>query len=232
MRSACLLLTAATLAGCGGGSAAKPQRVTEGAVVYRDRLDDNGGGWLLVDKLVRFRDGVYEWQKVPRGGASASSDVMLGKPIPAGLAVSVVTELREGAALRVVTCRETGPREAPPQEWYELGIDGRRGLIRRMRSSGAPKVLAAVERSAARGRRVRLTGVCVPDADGGLLLVLRADGHEVARATDRKPVPAVKNGLAGNPGIRAYERPDTSGAVTLVWDDFEVRRASLANTGD
>jgi hypothetical protein len=206
--------------------------VTEGAVVYRDGLDDNGGGWLLVDKLVRFRKGVYEWQEVPRGGASAVSDVMLRKPIPAGLAVSVVTELRAGAALRAVTCRETGPRELPPQEWYELGIDGRRALIRRMRRSGAPKVLSAVKRPAPSGRRVRLTGACVPDANGGLLLALRVDGREVARATDRKPVPAVKNGLAGNPGIRAYERPDTTTAVTLVWDDFEVRRASLANRGD
>ena len=112
MRWVCLLLAAA-LAGCGGGSSSKPQRVTEGAVVYRDGLDDNGGGWLLVDKLVRFRKGVYEWQEVPRGGASAASDVMLRKPIPAGLAVSVVTELRAGAALRAVTCRETGPRELP-----------------------------------------------------------------------------------------------------------------------
>jgi hypothetical protein len=232
MRWACLLLAAATLAGCGGGSSAKPQRVTEGAVVYRDRLDDNSGGWFLVDKLVRFRNGVYEWREVPRGGASAASDVMLGNPIPAGLEVSVVTELREGAALRAVTCRETGPREAPPQEWYELGIDGRRALIRRMRHSGAPKVLSAVKRAAPSGRRVRLTGVCVPVADGGLLLALRVDGREVARATDRKPVPAVKNGLAGNPGIRAYERPDTTAPVTLVWDDFEVRRASLANSGD
>jgi hypothetical protein len=38
-------------------------------------------------------------------------------------------------------------------------------------------------------------------------------------------------GRAGNPGIRAYERPDTTGAVSLAWDDFEVRRASLAKGG-
>ena len=39
MRWVCILLAAA-LAGCGGGSSSKPQRVTEGAVVYRDGLDD------------------------------------------------------------------------------------------------------------------------------------------------------------------------------------------------
>jgi hypothetical protein len=46
-----------------------------------------------------------------------------------------------------------------------------------------------------------------------------------------KPLPAVRNGLAGNPGIRAYERPDNTGPVSLTWDDFEVRRASVAAGG-
>jgi hypothetical protein len=226
-RLAVAAVAATFVAACGGEHPAKPAVVREGAVVYRDALNDNHGGWFLVDKLVFFRAGVYEWHDVPPGGGSAIADASLKRPIPPGISVSVVAQMRSGAALRGVTCRELGPRDQPAQEWYDLGIDGRRALIRRMQRSGAPKVLASGKAPIANGRRVRVTGACVPDSNGGLVLVLRLDGRNMLRARDAAPLPAQRGGLAGTAGLFAYRRPDSSGPANLAWDDFELRRATL-----
>jgi hypothetical protein len=204
--------------------------VREGAVVFRDALDDNHGGWLLVDKLVLFRHGVYEWRGVPPARAASFADAALKRPIPSGVSISVSVTMREGAALRGVACRELGaPDEPLPQDWYELGIDGRRALVRRMRPQSAPKVLKTAAAPVADGRPVRLTGQCVPDGDGGLVLALRLDGREVVRARDAHPLPARRGGVAGTPAIFAYARPDTDRPPTLDWDNFELRSATLAD---
>jgi hypothetical protein len=221
-------VAACCTAGCGGGGATPPAVLHEGAVVYRDALDDNHGGWLLVPRLVFFRHGLYEWRQVPPGGGKSLPDAELTGPIPSGIAVSVVAMMRQGAALRGVTCRELGPRDEPAQEWYELGVDGRRALIRRLRIRTPPKVLASAGAPIANGRRVRMTGACVPDGNGGLVLVLRLDGRDVLRARDPDPLPSQRDGLTGASGIFAYRRPDSHGPASLAWDDFELRRETAA----
>ena len=230
MRRTTILLVAASLAaGCGGGEkpAAAPA-VREGAVVYRDALHDNHGGWFVQKDHMRFQDGRYQWRGIPAGiSPSALPDELSKQPIPKGLAVSVAVQVDRGAALRVVDCRELGPQDQPAQDWYELGIDGRQALIRRMSAHAPPKVLARRALGTPNGRRVRLTGACVPDARGGLVLALSVDGREVARARDANPLPASRGGLDGTPGIRAYARPDSPGPASLAWQDFEVRTASV-----
>jgi hypothetical protein len=229
-------LTAACLAGgCGGdGDDAKPVnvKVKEGGVVYRDALDDNHGRWFVLDGKLFFGGGRYQWQGLdpddPDARPAATSEALLAKPIPPGLAVSVAVAVRDGAALRAIACREQGPRDEPPQAWYELGIDGRQALIRRLATDAPPKVLARKQVSVPNGRSVRLTAHCVPDGDGGLVLALRLDGREIARVTDADPLPAATDGLEASAGIRAYPRPDSPGPATLDWDDFEVRSASVA----
>ena len=221
-----LLVATALAAGCGGGKA-EDAKVREGAAVYTDALKDNQGGWVVAGNKMYF-DGRYQWERIPVGKSPvATADALLAKHIPAGLAVSANVEVREGAALRAIACREVGPRDQEPRAWYELGVDGRQALIRRMSVSAAPKVLARVERQVPNGKRVRLTGQCVPDADGGLVLALRVDGTEVVRARDAKPLPAAEGGVEASPSIRAYPRPDTPSPVALTWDDFEVRSASV-----
>jgi hypothetical protein len=225
-------LVAVSLAGCGGGGgddAGKRQAVQLGGVLYRDALADNDGGWLVVDKKAFFDGGHYEWRDLPTDAtASAAADDLLAMDIPQGVAVSAAVEMREGAALRAVACRELGPRDDQAHEWYDLGIDGRQALIRRGSLTAPPKVLARTKASVPNGRRVRLTGVCVPDRDGGLVLVLRVDGREVARARDPKPLPAARDGLVATPSIRATRRPDSPGRASLVWSDFELRSATVA----
>ena len=220
------------LAGCGGGGddgASKVTRVKEGAIVYSDALKDNQGDWLVDEThKIAFRNGRYQWldlppDKQPVAGASK----LLSRHIPEGLAASVRVSVEDGAALRALTCREIGPRDELPREWYELGVDGRQALIRRMSLSAAPKVLARVEKSVPNGKKVRLTGQCVPDKKGGLVLALRLDGEQVAQARDAKPLPAVQDGLEATPGIRAYARPDTSAPADVAWTDYEVRSAKV-----
>ena len=227
-----LLLVAATLAaGCGGentSGADKPPAVREGAVVYRDALRDNHGGWFLVKDHMSFAGGRYQWSNIEAGiSPTAQPDDLLKRPIPKGLAVSVAVAVSKGAALRVVDCRELGPADQPAQDWYELGVDGRQALIRRMAQGSPPNVLARGKLAIPNGRRVKLTAQCVPDAKGGLVLALEVDGKPVARAVDAKPIPAERGGVAGTPSLRAYTRPDSPGPVTLAWEDFEVRSASV-----
>jgi len=224
------VLAAACLAGGCGGSKSSDAKVTQGAVVYRDALDDNHGNWFTNGQM-RFDRGLYLWQ-APAAGENKSPvslpDALLSKPIPAGLAISATVEVQDGDALRVLACREQGPRDAEPTEWYELGIDGRQALIRRMAATGPPKVLAREKVAVPNGKRVRLTGQCVPDGDRGLVLALQVDGNEVVRARDSKPLPASPGGLDATPSIRAYTRPDSKIAAAIAWDDFEVRKATVA----
>jgi hypothetical protein len=229
-RTTILLLAATVAAGCGGGAeeASKAPAVREGEVVYRDSLRDNHGGWFLLKDQMSFEGGRYQWRDIPAGvSPSALPDKLLEQPIPKGLAVSVGVQVDKGAALRAVDCRELGPADQPAQDWYELGIDGRQALIRRMAAGAPPKVLARRALATPAGKRVRLTGQCVPDAKGGLVLALEVDGRQVAHARDAEPLPAARGGVAGMPAIRAYARPDSPGPASLAWRDFEVRAATV-----
>ena len=219
------------LAGCGGGDdggTAKVANVKEGAVVYRDALKNNDGGWFVEDGKMDFEGGRYQWRDLPPGvRPAAAPDKLLSQHIPEGLTVSASVEVSDGAALRVLTCREVGPRDEEAKAWYELGIDGRQALIRRMSISAPPKVLARVEKPVPNGRVVRLSGQCVPDADGGLVLALQIDGERVVQARDAKPLPAVQDGVEASAAIRAYARPDTPQPADLAWTDFQVRAATV-----
>ena len=231
MRRTTILMLAATVAtGCGGSAdkAAKAPAVHEGEVVYRDALRDNHGGWFLLKDQMSFHDGRYRWRDMPAGvSPSAGPEELLKQPIPKGLSVSVAVQVDKGAALRVIDCRELGPQDEPAQDWYELGIDGRQALIRRMAGGAPPKVLARRKLETPNGRQVRLTGQCVPDTHNGLVLALKVDGRQVARARDAKPLPAARGGLDGMTSIRAYARPDSPGPASVAWQDFEVRAATV-----
>jgi hypothetical protein len=218
-------VAAGLVSACGGGDTGGA--VVDGAVVYRDTLLNNRDGWV-VGRDAYYRDDGYHWDNVP-GWVVAGSDALLERDIPPGIAASVGVTQERGAALRAIVCRSSGPRDGDPQDWYELGIDGRRALIRRLAQHVQPRVLARADAPVANGRRVRLTATCVPDADGGLVLTLRLDGREVVRARDGKPIGATFDGLPTMVELRAYPRPDTREPPNLVWKDFEVRRAALAN---
>jgi hypothetical protein len=225
-----LLVVAALAAGCGGSdNADQPAGIREGAVLYRDALANNDGGWLLDEHgHFAFADGAYQWRNIVAPNSPVVlPDKLLEHPIPAGLAVSVAVQVDKGEALRVVDCRELGPADAEPTDWYELGVDGRQAIIRRMAKTAPPKVLARHALSIPSGRRVTLTAHCVPAAKGGLVLALKVDGKPVVSAVDAKPLPAKRDGLAGTPAIRAYQRPDSPGPATVRWQDFEVRSASV-----
>jgi hypothetical protein len=238
---AAALIAALVAAGCGGNDkAADTPAVHVGAVVYRDTFDDNRGRWLEGSRdgmtLGLRGDGTLVWSGLEPGqNPSGTLDTPFDEPapllsrptIPEGLAVSASVEMRKGAALRVVYCRAQGPRDAPPRAWYEFGIDGRQAMIRKMSITAPPKVLARAEQIVPNGRRVRVTAYCVPDGDGKLVLVLRLDGREVARATEAKPLPPATKGLYATSGLHAYPRPDTPVPASLAWDDFEVRRAAI-----
>ena len=197
-------------------------------MLFRDALDNNRSGWLPPMPGAFFRAGVYEWRPPPEGQEVAFPDAGVGRLAGApGISISAVVTMRDGAALRGVTCRELGPAGAQAQDWYELGIDGRRALVRRVHQGGAPKVLASASAPIANGRAVRITGQCVPDGDG-VLLVLRLDGREALRARDAHPLPATRDGVDGAASIFAYQRPDSDRPASLAWDDYVLRRATLA----
>jgi hypothetical protein len=212
-------------AACGGQT--PTAAIRNGAVVYRDALADNRGGWLEHGRDVGFAGGRYVWRGFPPG-IDSSPDALATRRIPAGVVISVGVVERRGASLRAIACRELGPAEKPVQEWYELGVDGRQALIRRMSVHAAPRVLAREKLRVPDGKRVALSGACVPDAKGGLVLALRVDGREVARARDGKPLSAGVPGVDGLPSLRAYPRPDSHVDPAIAWDSFEVRRALLS----
>jgi hypothetical protein len=219
------------VAGCGSSGddgASKVTKVQEGAVVYSDALKDNQGGWFVKDGKMDFQGGRYQWHDLSPGIRPASvPEKLLEQHIPEGLTMSASVEVSDGAALRVLACREVGPRDQEPQAWYELGIDGRQALIRRMSISAPPKVLGRVEKSVPNGKAVRLTGHCVPDGKNGLVLALQLDGKQVVQARDGKPLPAVQDGVEASPSLRAYARPDTPKPANVAWTDYEVRSASV-----
>ena len=229
-RTTILLLAAIVAAGCGGGDddAGKAPAVRDGAVVYRDALRNNHGGWLLDEKHFTFADGAYQWRNITGNNSPVVlPDKLLEHPIPKGLAVSVDVQVAKGEALRVVDCRELGPADGQPTDWYELGVDGRQAIIRRMAKGAPPKVLARSGLSIPSGRRVRLTAHCVPDAKGNLVLALKVDGKPVISAVDAKPLPVTRDGVAGLTSLRAYRRPDSPEPASVTWQDFEVRSATL-----
>jgi hypothetical protein len=230
LSAAAATAAAALVAGCGAGKSDTQRAVRDGAVVYRDSLAANTGSWLEVNRHIYFADGRYQWRGVPVGTNPASApDALRTVDLPAGLAVSAGVEMREGAALRAITCRELGTA-ANPDDWYELGIDGRQALIRRMNAKAPPNVLARTATAVPNGRRVQLTAQCVPNGHGGLVLALRVDGREVIRATDPDPLPAARGVDVGGTGLRVYPRPDSPRPAGLDWDHFVVRRATLGSS--
>jgi hypothetical protein len=225
------VLAAGVAVGCGddrpAANAASKEAFQPGEVFFEDALDDNANGWFEVESLVYVEDSKYVWKEIPDGGGGASGpEQTTENPAPDGLSISVHANVTRGAALRTVTCRELGTR-AELQDWYELGIDGRRALIRRMTAHGPPKVLKAVDAPVQNGRSVRITGHCVPDGKK-LVLALALDGREVTRATDNNPLPAQRGGTRDTFGLHVYRRPDSDRPAAMTWDAFTVRTASLA----
>ena len=224
------VLAAGLAVGCGderpAANAAGKQAVQPGQMVFEDALDENAHRWLEVEDLVYFEAGKYVWKDIPDGtGGASGPEQATDNPAPDGLSISVDATVTRGAALRAVTCRELGTSEEL-QDWYELGIDGRRALIRRMTADGPPKILKAVDAPVRNARSVRITGHCVPEGRK-LVLALALDGREVTRATDDDPLPAQRGGMRGTFGLHAYRRPDSDGPADITWDAFTVRIASL-----
>lgn len=202
--------------GCGGGSTSIPTG-TDGAVVFRDSLADNHNGWLDVPQTPH-RDGRWDWNDVPRGIVMADPDALHHAKLPTAVSVAVNVEMRHGAALRVISCHEYGT-PSTVEGAYELGIDGRRALIRELKLNNPPRVLTAKPLPVANGRRTRLVARCIPDSSA-VALTLLVDGKVVAQAREAHPLPA------GNVGLHAVARPDSAGPADLTWDDFVVRNAA------
>jgi hypothetical protein len=222
-RGALAALAVAGLAGCGGGNhKAIPQGV-DGAVIFRDALDDNHNGWLDAPQAP-FRGGVWVWNDVPPANVSAAPDALRAKPLPAGVAVTVRVNQRRGAALRMVSCRESGANRTHQHAAYQLGIDGRQALIRLWREVGEPpQVLARKPLAIANGRTVTLNGRCVPQGSG-IALTLLVDGKVAAQSSQDK---ALAN---GDVGLHATARADTTVPPSLTWDDFAVRAVKPAGS--
>ncbi|HET7047449.1 MAG TPA: hypothetical protein VFI54_04190 [Solirubrobacteraceae bacterium] len=207
----------ALAAGCGSGSKSIPTG-TDGAVVFRDSLADNHNGWIDIPQDPH-RNGRWDWNDVPRNSVEmADPDALHHAKLPAAVSVGVNVEMRHGAALRVISCHEYGT-PSTVEGTYELGIDGRRALIRELKLNNPPRVLAAQPLPVANGRRARLVARCVPDGDA-VALSLLVDGKVVAQARAAHPLPA------GIVGLHAVARPDSAGPADLTWDDFIVRNAA------
>jgi hypothetical protein len=202
--------------GCGSGSKSIPAGA-DGAVVFRDSLVDNHNGWIDFPQTPH-RDGRWDWNDVPRGIVMADPDALAHAKLPAAVSVAVNVEMRHGAALRAISCHEYGTSKTV-EGAYELGIDGRRALIRELKLNNPPLVLAAKSLPVANGRRVRLTARCVPDGTAEALTLL-VDGKVVAQARAAHPLPA------GVVGLDAVARPDSAGTADLTWDGFVVRNAA------
>jgi hypothetical protein len=222
------MLALAGTAGCGdddGGSDPVPQAV-EGDVIFRDALDDNRNGWLEVPQTP-FRGGVYVWNEVPSGNVASAPDKLSGKSLPPGVAVSATVEQREGAALRMVACRENGEDGTRHHSAYQLGIDGRQALIRLWYEAGQPpKVLARETLDQPNDTPVTITGRCMPAGDGAVALSLLVDGEVAVETTHDEPLPN------GEVGLHAGARADTDAPPSLAWDDFVVREVRANDGGD
>jgi hypothetical protein len=207
----------ALAAGCGSGSESIPTG-TDGAVIFRDSLADNQNGWIDVAQTPH-RNGRWDWNDVPRDTiVMASPDTFKHIKLPSAVSVGVNVEMRHGAALRVISCHEYGT-PSTVEGAYELGIDGRRALIREIKLNNPPRVLAAKSLPVANGRRTRLVARCIPDGNA-VALTLLVDGTVVAQARAAHALPA------GIVGLHAVARPDSPGKADLTWDDFVVRRAT------
>ena len=214
-----LTVAAACVAGtgCGDGSTAIPAGA-DGPVVFQDSLADDSSGWF-EHEMAPHRDGRWEWDALPAPGVKGAPDALPAARTPEAVSVAVDVTMREGAGLRAVACRQGPPAENGFEGAYELGIDGRRALIRKIKVNEPPLVLAAKDLPVSNGKRARLVGRCLPD-DEGLALTLVVDGKVVAQARDARPRP---NGTAG---LHAYPRPDSPGEASLTWDEFVVRKAT------
>jgi hypothetical protein len=204
-------------ASCGGSSKSIPAGA-DGPVVFRDSLADNHNGWIDVPQTPH-RGGRWDWNDVPGNAAVMAAPDALGRmKLPAAVSVAVNVEMRRGAALRVISCHEYGTAQTFPGA-YELGIDGRRALIRELKLNNPPRVLAAKTLPVPNGRRTHLVARCIPDG-GAVALTLLVDGKVVVQARAKHPLP---NGVVG---LHAFARPDSKGPADLTWDDFVVRRAT------
>jgi hypothetical protein len=202
--------------GCGDGSKSIPVG-SDGAVIFRDSLADNHNGWLAL-RLTPHRNGRWDWNDLPHGIVMADPDALHHTKLPAAVSVAVNVEMRHGAALRAISCHEYGT-PSTVEGTYELGIDGRRALIRELKLNNPPRVLAAKSLPVANGRRVRLVARCIPDGTA-VALTLLVDGKVIIQARAEHPLPA------GIVGLHAVARPDSAGSADLTWDDFVVRNAT------
>jgi hypothetical protein len=213
-------------AGCDdddGEGDAVPQGV-DGAVIFRDALDDNRNGWLDLPQTP-FRGGVWVWNELPTGHVGAAPNRLRGRRLPPGVAVGVRVEQRQGAALRMIACRESGEDGTHGHSAYQLGIDGRQALIRLWHEVGQPPiVLARKPLALPNGTTVAITGRCVPAGDGVMALTLLVDGKVAVQTRHDDALPN------GEVALHASARADTDRPPSLAWDDFVVR-AVRANDG-
>jgi hypothetical protein len=208
---------AAAAAGCGDGARSLPAGV-DGKVVFQDALDDNRNGWL-DHPLAPFRNGEWEWNDIPGAGPKIGPDALHGKE-PDAVSVSASVTMREGHAFRAVGCRfKDGPDGFA--QGYELGIDGRRGLVRKFKQGSPVRVLARHDAAVADGREVQITGRCIPDGRA-LVLSLLVEGKVVVQVRDDEPFP--RGDLSA---LTATPQPGSAGIADLSWDDFVVREARL-----
>lgn len=199
--------------GCGSGAENLPAGA-DGRVVLRDALDDNRNGWI-DHPAAPFRNGEWEWNDIPVDGPEVGPNTLLGKE-PEAVSVNVSVTMRQGNAFRAVTCRYES-RDDRFVHGYELGIDGRRALIRKAKEGAPVRVLARHDIAVANSRKVRITGRCIPDGKA-LVLSLLVDGKVVTQARDDDPFPT-----GGTSGLAANPQPDSAGSADLAWDDFVVR---------
>jgi hypothetical protein len=191
-----------------------------GRVIFSDPLDKNRNGWLEVPQTP-FRGGVYVWNDVPQGTVASAPDKLAGKPLPSSVEVGARVEQRQGAALRMVACRESGQDGTPKHAAYQLGVDGRQALIRLWHEIGQPpRILARKPLTLPNGRVVALDARCLEESSGAVALTLRIDGKTAVQAADNKPLPN------GGVALDATARGDTSRPPTLAWDHFVVRSLS------
>lgn len=239
--AALVAVAAVAAAGCGGTSApAAPDEakvIVPGPIVYQDPLTDNRGGWFTFEDKVVFKDGKYSvltppLDRAPSGGFSGA-DALAPDKIPPNIQTSVTVTASRGDALRGLTCRAFSPsQDQGPVEAYELMVDGRLAMIRRLVRDQQPRVLAKQEHAIPKDVPVRLSAQCVEGDGGGLVMVLKVDGTEVVRATDPSPLPATREaGPVYSGDLRYYTRADSQEPALLVWTDYEVRSAAFGKQG-
>jgi class 3 adenylate cyclase len=197
----------------------------EGSTALLERFGEERSGALQADYEARLAELCAEHGGTRKAGAGDGRLLAFGS-VRAALRCAVALQRALGDAelpFRVRAGVHTGELERHDGE-----LRGR-ALVKAARicalARGGEVLASAVVPN---GKRVRLTAQCVPDGDRGLVLALQVDGKEVARARDTKPLPASTGGLDATPSLRAYPRPDSKALADLAWDDFEVRKATVA----